>query len=170
MNWPSAWPPHEVDLSRQRLVQLIGVVDGLKSDTLDDVKTALARFLAVRSCGHVEFSFDECLARYAAAKAHPSVASYVREGLFTGRNPHPDALVQRLRRLNSEWADELETYFAEGDGERTRELGLLVTRRNGISHGQNEGLGLRKALDLAAVALDIADWMTMRLDPTAQPA
>jgi hypothetical protein len=148
---------------------LIAVVDGLDSETSDDVQAALARFLAVRSCGHVEFTFDECLAQYAAAKAHPSVASYVREGLFTGRNPRPDALTQRLRRLNPEWADELDAYFGERDGERTRELSLLVDRRNGISHGQNEGLGVRKALDLAAVAVDIADWVMLRLDPTAQP-
>lgn len=169
MTAPIPWPPRDVDLSRRKLLQLIGVVDGLGSEASDDVKTGLARFLAVRSCGHVEFSFDECLAQYAAAKAHPSVASYVREGLFSGRNPRPDALTQRLRRLNPEWADELDAYFAEKDGERTRELGLLVTRRNGISHGQNEGLGTRKALDLAAVAVDIADWMILRLDPTAQP-
>lgn len=165
MSWPGAWPPHEVYLSKQRLIQLRETVDKLAPETEDDIRSALARFLAVRSCGHVEFTFDECLAQYAAAKAHPSVASYVREGLFTGRNPKPDVLVERLRMLDQEWANELTAFFHENDHFHARELGLLVTRRNGISHGQNEGLTQRKSLDLASVALDVADWITARLHP-----
>jgi hypothetical protein len=165
MTWQGAWPPHEVHLSRQRLIQLRNTVNNITPETDDEIRSALARFLAVRSCGHVEFTFDECLARYAEAKAHPNVAGYVREGLFTGRNPKPDILVKRLRTLDQEWANELEFFFAEEDHYFSRELGLLVTRRNGISHGQNEGLTPRKSLDLASVALDVADWISERLHP-----
>lgn len=165
MAWNGAWPPHEVHLSKRRLVQLRETVNSLAPETADEVRSSLARFLAVRSCGHIEFTFDECLSQYAAVKAHPYIASYIREGLFTGRNPHPDVLVKRLRMLNQEWANELDAYFQEDDNLRSRELGLLVARRNGISHGQNEGLNTRKALDLAKLALEIGDWLGTRLHP-----
>jgi hypothetical protein len=100
------------------------------------------------------------LAQYAAAKAHPSIAGYIREGLFTGRNPKPDMLVKRLRMLDQEWANDLDLFLQQDDHLRARELGLLVTRRNGISHGQNEGLTLRKSLDLASLALEVGDWLS----------
>jgi hypothetical protein len=165
MAWEGAWPPHEVFQSKRRLIQLRDTVDHLAPETEDEVKASLARFLAVRSCGHIEFTFDECLSRYAAAKAHPNIAGYVRGGLFTGRNPRPNILVRRLRMLNQEWATELKLFLQEDDNFRSRELGLLVDRRNGISHGQNEGLTARKSLDLAKLALEVADWLTERLHP-----
>ncbi|MCV7179545.1 HEPN domain-containing protein [Mycolicibacterium sphagni] len=165
MTWSGAWPPHEVHQSKRRLIQLRDTVDRLAPETDDDIKSSLARFLAVRSCGHIEFTFDECLSQYASVKAHPNIANYIREGLFTGRNPRPGVLVERLRTLNQEWANDLELFLHEDDKLRARELSLLVDRRNGISHGQNEGLTPRKALDLVKLALDVADWITERLHP-----
>ncbi|MEU9805139.1 HEPN domain-containing protein [Mycobacterium sp. NPDC050853] len=165
MAWEGAWPPHEVYQSRRRLTQLRDTIDQLPADTDDEIRASLARFLAVRSCGHVEFTFDECVAQYAKSKSHPNIAGYVRGGLFKGRNPRPEILVQRLRMLNQEWGNELDVLFQEGDNFRSRELGLLVNRRNGISHGQNEGLTPRKALDLAKLALEVADWISTRLHP-----
>ncbi|WP_131816243.1 HEPN domain-containing protein [Mycolicibacterium porcinum] len=149
-------------------MQLRATVDHLPPETDDEIKASLARFLAVRSCGHIEFAFDECLSQFAVAKAHPSIAGYVRGGLFNGRNPHPEVLVKRLRMLKPEWADEFSVYLEEDDNFRSRELGLLVTRRNGISHGQNEGLTQRKSLDLASLALDVADWLSERLRPAQE--
>lgn len=74
-------------------------------------------------------------------------------------------LVKRLRMLDQEWANDLDLFLQQDDHLRARELGLLVTRRNGISHGQNEGLTLRKSLDLASLALEVGDWLSQRLHP-----
>ncbi|MBF4586143.1 hypothetical protein ITJ69_08345 [Curtobacterium sp. VKM Ac-2887] len=145
----------------------MATVDGLASDVGDDVSSALARFLTVRACGHIELTFDECLAHYADEKAHPFIASHVRAGLFKGRNPRPDDLTERLRRINPSWSTSFVEYLDEDDNRRRRELGLLVDRRNSISHGQNEGLGVRKALDLARLALDVSAWFCSTLSPNA---
>ena len=67
--------------------------------------------------------------------------------------------------MSPEWAGEFNAYLDEDDKRVRRELGLLVDRRNNISHGQNEGLGVRKALDLSDLALEVGDWLSLRLDP-----
>jgi hypothetical protein len=170
MSWQGAWPPHEVQLSESRLTGLMKTVGDYRDDSGDDVSAALARFLTVRACGHVEFCFDECLSQYANEKAHPFVASHVRAGLFRGRNPRPDDLVERLRKINPVWSSSFAGYLDEDDYRRRRELGLLVDRRNSISHGQNEGLGVRKALDLAQIALDVGLWFGQTMDPRSSGA
>ena len=166
MAWDDVWPPHEVQLSRSRLVDLVGVVGAYRDESPGGgVQAALARFLAVRSCGHIEFTFDECTAEFARRASHPKIANHVRGGLFRGRNPRPGVLADRLHAMSPEWAHEFNAYL-DGDDKRVRrELGLLVDRRNNISHGQNEGLGVRKALDLSGLALEVGDWLSLRLDP-----
>ena len=121
----------------------------------DNIEAALARFLTVRACGHLEFTFDECVSEFARVKSHPAVASHVRDGLFRGRNPRPDVLVKRLGALDPRWATSLDAHLSADDNRLRRELGLLVDRRNSISHGQNEGLGARKALELAELSLEL---------------
>jgi hypothetical protein len=165
MAWAGAWPPHPVQISRERLVGLKGDLEGLDDETSDNIRNALARFLTVRACGHIEFLFDECLATYVESNSHPNVAVYVRSGLFTGRNPRPDALVKRMSRINTEWSQELSILIDENDELLRREISFLVDRRNKIAHGQNEGVRIRKALDLADHALNIGDWISERLDP-----
>jgi hypothetical protein len=166
MTWEGAWPPHEVRLSRSRLVELVALVRAFDGSDASDAHAALARFLAIRSCGHIEFTFDECISQFANAKSHPMIAAHVRGGLFRGTNPRPQSLIDRTRKLSSEWANELESYLHDGDKLVWRELSFLVDRRNSISHGQNEGLGVRKSLDLANIALDVGDWITSMINPT----
>jgi hypothetical protein len=84
--------------------------------------------------------------------------------LFKGRNPWPQTLIDRFRGLQAGWSAELENFLTEEDSRRSRELSLLVDRRNKISHGQNEGVGVRKALDFADLSLELGDWIIVRLD------
>lgn len=160
------WPPQAVFLSKQRLNTLREQVHNLSPDVGEQVEGALCRFLAVRSCGHVEYVFDECLATYVERISATAIGSYVRSGLFTGRNPRPKDLVSRLSRLDVDWGRELCEYLDEDDQRRSRELAFLVDRRNAIAHGQNEGLNRRKALDVAELALGIGDWFIARFDPS----
>lgn len=165
MAWAGAWPPHQVRVSKDRLLGLKADLETLDNSVSDNVRNALARFLAVRACGHIEFLFDECLATYVESHSHPNVGAYVRSGLFAGRNPRPKDLVKRLSRFNLQWSAELDELIDANDELLRREISFLVDRRNKIAHGQNEGIQTRKALDLADHALTLGDWISERLDP-----
>lgn len=164
MGWQGAWPPQDVSQSRSRLLELRRVVDSFDGE--DGAHSAMGRFLVVRSCGHIEYTFDACLADFAERSSHPAIASHVRGGLFRGRNPRPDDLVDRMTRMRPAWGASLASFMDENDGRLRRELSLLVDRRNSISHGQNEGIGVRKALDLSDMAIEVGDWVSDQLDPT----
>lgn len=164
MTTPTRWPSVELENSRRKLLALRELVNGLVVDgTGADVE--LARFLVVRSCGHVEFSFDESIASFVSAHSRLNVASYVRGGLFRGRNPKSGTMLEVLRRFDSEWAADFESFIGQDLGLYQRELDFLVDRRNKIAHGQSEGVTRRKALDLCDYAVDIADWLVDCFDP-----
>lgn len=165
MAWNGAWPSQALMLSRQRLSDLKQTASNLDSDIDDQVSGAVAKFLVVRSAGHIEFTVDECIHSFASAKSHPGVAQYVRAGLFGGRNPTPGKLVDHLGRMSKSWADTLTNYLNADDEEIKRELSLLVDRRNLIAHGQNESIGMRKALKLCDLALDLGDLIVKIIDP-----
>lgn len=164
MTTPTRWPSVELENSRRKLLALRELVNGLGVDGAGaDVE--LARFLVVRSCGHVEFSFDESIACFVSAHSRLNVASYVRGGLFRGRNPKSGTMLEVLRRFDSEWAADFENFIGQDLGLYQRELDFLVDRRNKIAHGQSEGVTRRKALDLCDYAVDIADWLVDCFDP-----
>lgn len=165
MAWNGAWPSQALMLSRQRLSELKQTAGNLGSDLDDQVTGAVAKFLVVRSAGHIEFTVDECIHSFASAKSHPGVAQYVRAGLFGGRNPTPGKLVDHLGRMSKSWAGTLSDYLNADDEEIKRELSLLVDRRNLIAHGQNESIGMRKALKLCDLALDLGDLIVEIIDP-----
>lgn len=165
MAWSGAWPSQALNLSRQRLCELRETANTLDSELSDQVTGAIAKFLVVRSAGHIEFTVDECIHSFATAKSHPGVAQYVRAGLFGGRNPTPGKLVDHLGRMSKDWANTLTEYLNADDEEVKRELSLLVDRRNLIAHGQNESLGMRKALKLCDLAIDLGDLIVQTIDP-----
>lgn len=164
MSWSTAWPSLDLQQSRDSLLDLRSLVQGgLEKDAT--ILTQLCRFLTIRSTGHIEFTFDRCLEHYASSKSHPFVAGYVGSTLFKGRSVKPGILVERMGDLNSVWADELNAILNEDDERLRRELAFMVEKRNRIAHGQNHGIGLRKALDLCDVAIAIGDWIVERMDP-----
>lgn len=165
MTHPIRWPSIDLGNSRRKLVSLRDLVDSLPVDSTG-TDTELSRFLVVRSCGHVEYSFDESISSFVSAHSRMSVASYVRGGLFKGRNPKSGTMIEVLRRFDSVWADDFENFLGQNLGVYQRELDFLVDRRNKIAHGQSEGVTRRKALDLCNYALDISDWVVNCLDPT----
>jgi hypothetical protein len=80
-------------------------------------------------------------------------------------NPSPERLIELVRRFDGSWSTELQERLELEDQRIARELKFLVDRRNKIAHGLSEGLGARKALDLAKIAREVADWFVLRLDP-----
>lgn len=165
MAWPNAWPTQELSDSRRRLLELRQTLDELPRDSAD-VEAALGRFLVIRTCGHLEFTFEETLCRIAEEQASPRVAGFVRGQYFRGANPKPGRLVSEVARFDLVHSERLDSMLRENDEALHRELEFLVDRRNKIAHGQNEGIGRRKALDLAATGVQIADWIVSELAPS----
>lgn len=154
-------------MSRRRLSDLRDTAASLPSGTSEEISSAISRFLIIRSAGHIEYTFDECLNCYSISKAHPNVANFVKSGLFSGRNPSPAKLVSQLSRLSPQWGRELETMLNSDDENVRRELTYLVDRRNRIAHGQNESVRMRKTLELCDMSLAIGDFFTEAIDPRA---
>lgn len=127
----------------------------------------LAKLLAVRAAGHVEFTLDTCLHQYAKAKAHQRVSDYVRAHLFQGRGVTPRKIIEKVRWFDLGIADELEAFLNEDDEYRKRELKFLVDKRNKIAHGQSDGVGAAKADVLASISLELGDWLVRCIDPRA---
>lgn len=163
--WSGAWPSLELQQSRYRLVELRKTAAELPLGTDEALSSALARFLVIRSAGHIEFTVDECVHSFARAKSHPDIAGYVKATLFTGRNPSPGNLHRQVSRLSSVWSDALAQELSKDDESIKRSLSFLVDRRNLIAHGQNENIGMRKSLELCEMAVGLGDWLVATIDP-----
>lgn len=125
----------------------------------------LSRLLVVRSCGYVEQTLVEVARGYIAGRSGGPPRSFAHSWLERGPNPTPDALVVMTNRFDAAWAADLQDFLGADDERLARELAFLVDRRNRIAHGLNEGIGVRKALDLKDVATEVADWLIARFNP-----
>jgi hypothetical protein len=163
--WTSAWPSLEIVNLKNSLKALEKLVNDTSPSRGDDVDSALARFLVVRTCGYVEQVVEICCKSYLRSKSDPRSSSYGTSWLGRGRNPSTEALVSLVRRFDGIWAEKLALLLNEDDERLGRELDFLVDRRNKIAHGLNEGIGVRKALDLVEPALTVADWFIQTMDP-----
>lgn len=163
MVWSGAWPTLPMQTARNRLEDLSQRLSNSSGDP--DTVADLSRFLVVRSTGYVEYTCETCIRHFAETHAHPAVARHVVSGLFRGRNPKPDVLLDRVGSLDRSWAQLLEEYLNADDGKVRRELEFMIDRRNKIAHGESESVHRRKALDLAGVALGLGDCLTVIMDP-----
>lgn len=132
----------------------------------DEVTRALSRFLVIRSCGYLEQVTEECCKAYIENKASPAAYNFASSWLGGGTNPAPERLIKLVRRFHHEWGEELYAFFEADDQRLRRSISFLVGRRNKIAHGESEGVGARRSLDLADEAMEVADWFILRLDPT----
>ncbi|WP_420868960.1 HEPN domain-containing protein [Brachybacterium muris] len=162
---PPIWPHADIQLSRQRLVELCDLVRALEPDLNNETESALARFLVVRSCGHIEYVLSKSVSEAVRCQSSPRVHGYVDSGLFRGANPKPGRLVETLAKYDSVLAEELKEFLEEDDGLLSREIEFLVDRRNKIAHGQSEGIGRVKAMKLCEHSLDVADKIADLLNP-----
>lgn len=165
MAWPGAWPSQVIFESRRRLVDLRDEVDTLPIGTSPEILQALSRFLVVRACGHIEFTFTESFSSFVESRSNPKVATYVRSRFARGFNPVPSRLTDEAQKLDSQFSDLLKLHLEDDDKYSERQLKALVAFRNQIAHGQSENVSRRKALDLTKVSLDFGDWIIDVFDP-----
>lgn len=152
----SSWPSSEVLESRKALLVLRETLQNLDYDS-PELDAPLSRFLVVRSCGHIEFSLEQGVIDSLAGDTQPHLLNYVKSGLFRGRNPKAGRIEEFLSSFREGWGKEITDFLCADDELLKRELDFLVSRRNKIAHGQSEGIGRRKALDLCDYSLTIAD-------------
>lgn len=159
------WPPLEVEQRYQKLLSLERMIQELMRRDEEEVANELARLLVVRTCGYLEQAIEICAREHLTAKSAPTAAAFGASWLGKGANPNPDFLVKYAYRFEGSWGKEIYVVFNADDELLKREISFLVDRRNKISHGASEGVGVRKALDLLKHASKIADWFIDKLNP-----
>ncbi len=160
------WPPTSVLSLKQSLDELGDIVATVNREgDAHGEASWLARFLVVRSCGYLEQVILQAGLALTHERSGGPVRSFSLSWFPTHRNPSPEQIVEWVGRFDSEWSAELREILDAEDEEIQRELSLLVDRRNRIAHGLNEGIGVRKALDLKETATTVADWFLLRFNP-----
>jgi hypothetical protein len=163
--WLEAWPSLRITTLERSISELEALVEHPAGDQPDEVSRALARFLVIRTSGFLEQVARECCTAYVRSKSSPQAGAYGASWLELGTNPLPDRLVRLVRRFDGGWAEELSALLEQDDELLKRELSLLVDRRNKIAHGEGEGMGARKALDLLKMTRQVTGWFVVKFDP-----
>lgn len=159
------WPPPDLLELERSLDELASSVDERPEHRTIDEEVWLTRFLIVRSCGYLEQVMHRCAMGHLEANSYGTAKSYSLSWLSRSINPSADNIRSTLGRFDQGFVDEFDRLLSERDNELHNNLSALVAKRHAIAHGQSDGLGVRRALDLYASAKTIADWMIRRLCP-----
>ena len=130
------------------LEEMVGDID-------PDVLQCVSRLTIIRSSGHIEFSTRECIFTYVGNTSSHEMQYFVRNTLRSGPNPKADALEKLLGKFQSDLDKEFRNFLKINDYKL--KLNALVDMRNRISHGENEGVDRRAALQYATMAIEIGD-------------
>lgn len=160
------WPPWVVSSSEKRLDDLVEAVRSDDSRDMDE-QIWLTRFLVVCACGYLEQVVQQVVTGYIHGRVTGTVKSFSLSWMGKSRNPSPENLLDIVGRFDGDWRDELQAMLDANDGHLNQELLMLISRRNQIAHGLNEGLNSRKAIELVLVSKQLADWFVRRFDPDA---
>ncbi len=163
---PKRWPPWAVSSLEKDLDRLVEAVRAGDSRDVDE-QIWLTRFLVVRACGYLEQVVQEVVTGYIHGRAGGTVRSFSLSWINKSRNPSLENLLDIVGRFDGDWHDELQEMLDANDGHLKHELSVLVSRRHQIAHGLNEGLASRKAIELALVSKQLADWFIRQFDPDA---
>jgi hypothetical protein len=160
------WPPWDVTSAQHRLDSLITTLQtAIEAKVESEILGELSRFLVVRTSGYLERSAHEIFRGFIEGKSGGVVRSFAHSWLERSRNPSPDALSGLIGRFDASLQDEFEKILEADDQRLRRELSSLVSKRNAIAHGMNEGIGHERALGLTVPAKEAVDWLILRLNP-----
>ncbi len=159
------WPPPELRTLEKSLDELAESIAERPTTRSDDEHIWLTRFLIVRSCGYLEQVMHRCAILHLEHKSSGTARSYSLSWLARSINPSVENIRTTLGRFDQAIADDFEVFLSNDERELKNDLGALVTKRHAIAHGENDGFGDRRALDLHKVSKDVADWIIRRLCP-----
>lgn len=163
----TSWPPWAIRSLERQLDTLHNAVRANESRP-DDEQIWLTRFLVVRACGYLEQVVHETVTGFVQDRSGGEIRAFAMSWFNKSRNPSPDNLVEMVGRFDERWKHEFESLLDSNDGGVRQELNLLVSRRNQIAHGLNEGLNTRKAIEMVDLSKQIADWFILRFNPSAR--
>jgi hypothetical protein len=159
------WPSLTIQNLDRSLDRIAALVAHPTPNEPGQVTQALARFLVVRTCGHLEKTVQECFRAYVENKSFGRVRLFSKSWLSRINNPEPERLLELVGRFDVALQADLRALFEVNDFELKREISMLINKRNLIAHGESEGIGSRKALDLLEHAKLLADWFILNFDP-----
>jgi hypothetical protein len=159
------WPPRPVTSLQGALAALVHLVEDYERELSPESRGWLARLLVIRASGYLEQVVSECFRGHVNEKSGGLVRSFASSWLERSRNPSPSNMLDMVGRFDKTLQDELDELFSADDDRLKRELAFLVSTRNSIAHGMNEGVGPAKALALKDVAVEVADWFILRFNP-----
>ena len=161
--WLGAWPSQDMQ-NLERSLQDVARLVRSRTRLGQTRQGALSRFLVIRACGFLEQILVECSRAYFLSKSEERVYSFGVSWLGRGMNPSTERLISFANRLGPARASELREMLDADDQHLSSELSLLVDRRNKIAHGLSQGIGARKALDLATAVIITANWFISLFD------
>ena len=161
----SSWPPVLVVRLRSDLQQLAEAVKTQPKARTDDEQIWLTRFFLVRTCGYLEQVTYETARGYVSEKSGGLVKTFAMSWLARSRNPTPDNLCELVGRFDLRLREDLADLLNADDGRLSREMSLLVDRRNKIAHGMNEGITASKAISLMVDVETVTNWFIANLRP-----
>jgi hypothetical protein len=159
------WPPSDLLYLERSLDELAESVRERPEHRTVDEQVWLVRFLIVRSCGYLEQVMHRCAMGHLQETSYGTARSYSLSWLSRSINPSVENIRNTLGRFDAGFVEEFESMLLEGAGELSNDLGALITKRHAIAHGESDGLGDRRALDLYEMSKKLADWMIRRLCP-----
>lgn len=159
------WPPPDLLYLEKSLDELADSVRERPDYRSVDEQVWLVRFLVVRSCGYLEQVLHRCAMGHLQELSYGTARSYSLSWLGRSINPSVENIRTTLGRFDAGFVEEFESMLTEGSGELSNDLGALITKRHAIAHGESDGLGDRRALDLYEMSKKLADWMIRRLCP-----
>jgi hypothetical protein len=123
----------------RRLLQTASEVIDLskRNQDSDFLSSQLAAHACILLSGAIESAIRELIPEFAAKKAHPAVANYVKETLRTFTNANPDRLVALFKQFDDKWSYNLEQLWNDGIRDH---VGSVIGNRHLIAHGKNTTL------------------------------
>jgi hypothetical protein len=154
----SQWPPIGVSTQKADLLRLASAIRDRPEARSDDEQIWLTRFFIIRQVGFLEQAVKEILKGYVRGTSGGPTRAFALSFLERSKNPSPENLVETVGRFDATMAGNLDDWLQSDDQKIYRDISLVVSRRHLIAHGQNEGMGSLRALQLCTSVCEVVDW------------
>lgn len=145
--------------------QLQATVDRLGSISEDALETRseYVRYLIVRLSGFVEYTLEQLAVELIHGQGYGVVRSFASSFAGYLGNPNADNICNFVRRFDSTWANDLETFLRSE--ERRTSLNSLVGLRHVVAHGKPSSIGVGMLQGYLQVVDDLFAWILDRFEP-----
>lgn len=154
---------YQLELLRRGIEELYLRADP-RSVNDPELAADLAQYLCLRVSGYLERATGLILKDYCTKNSWAGAQQFANSWLDRIPNLSADALTKLVSRFDQQWSKEL-VEFLEIE-ERKGSLNALNGIRNGVAHGQQQGLSRERAWAYFELVEAIVDWLLERFDDT----